>query len=157
MPNFDAMSETSRAWWAGIVSLLIHCDTAERLKPHLRATFDGPPKAIRSSFISFIELPFKHFSTLDKFTKCNFYLQQFWIGENFFSWSFIVGLGSKSKSNRHMSRLQAFLKSFVNGRYDWTLYFNWAVLEKKQLYKSYALFKRLRFDLKWGRKLIYRE
>lgn len=155
--NLDARSETARACWDGIVSRLTHCDTAERLKPHLRATFDGPPKAIRSSFISFIDLPCKCLSILYKFTKCNKFLQPFWIGESFFSWSFLVVQSSKSRAKRQKARLQAFLRSFVNGRWDWTLYFNWAVLEKNNLYKSHALIRWLHLEQKWERQLIYGE
>ena len=155
--NLDARSETARACWAGIVSRLTHCDTAERLKPHLRATFDGPPKAIRSSFISLIDLPCNCCLDHSKFTKCNFYLQQFWAEEGFFSWAFVVGLGKQSRANRQKARLQAFLRSFVNGRWDWTLYFNWAVLEKNNLYKSHALIRWLHLEQKWERQLIYGE
>lgn len=149
MSNFVASFETIKAWLAGITPLLIHCDTAERLKPHSRATFDGPSKAIRSSFISLIDPPCKCHTNHLKFTKCNFYLQGFWVEETFFSWAFIVGLGKRSKANRHMARLQAFSRSFVNGRYDWTLYFNWAVLEKNNLYKARALITWLRLKQKW--------
>lgn len=148
MPNVDAMSETSRACWAGIVSLLIHCDTAERLKPHLRATFDGPPKAIRSSFISFIEPPFKYFSTHDKFTKCNKSLQRYWVIKSHYSWGYM--LSNCGKAHKKTERAKAFLRSFVNGRWDWTLY-HMAVLEKNNLYKCLKSFliKWLRIEQKW--------
>lgn len=157
--KLDARSETARACWAGIVSRLTHCDTAERLKPHLRATLDGPPKAIRSSFISLIDLPCNYCLDQSKFTKCNFYLQPFWIGESFFSWSFLVGLSSKSRAKRQMARLQAFVRSFVNGRFVWTLYFTSAVLEKNNIYSSLSFLsiKWLRLEQKWERKLIYGE
>lgn len=157
MSNFVASFETVKECWAGIMPRLIHCDTAERLKPHSQATLEGPPKAIRSSFISLIDLPCNCCLDHGKFTKCNFYLQQLWAEERIFSWAFVVGLGKKSRANRQMARLQAFLRSFVNGRYDWTLYFNWAVLEKNNLYNSHALIKWLRLEQKWERKFIYGE
>lgn len=159
MSNCEARLETISACWVGIASLLTHCDTAERLKPHLRATFDGPPKAIRSSFISFIDPPCQCFSIHYKFTKCNNFLQPLWIEESFFSWSFMVGLSSKSRANRTMEKLQAFLRSFVNGRWDWTLYFTSAVLEKNNLYNCLKSFlvKWLRLEQKWERQLIYGE
>jgi hypothetical protein len=155
MLNLNARLETIKACWVGIASLLIHCDTAERLKPHSLATFDGPPKATRSSFISPIDPPCEFSFNINKFTKCNYYLQQFWSGESFFSWSFIISVGKKSRANRQMMKFQAFLKSFANGRYDWTLYFNWAVLKKNNLYKSHAFFKWLRLEQKWERKSYF--
>jgi hypothetical protein len=157
MSNFVASFETIKACWAGIIPRLIHCDTAERLKPHSQATLEGPPKAIRSSFISLIDPPCKCFRDHGKFTKCNFYAQGFWIGESFFSWAFIVGLGKHSRANRHMVRLQAFFRSFVNGRYKWTLYFDCSILEKNHLYRYTSYIEWIRLKQKWERKFIYGE
>lgn len=159
MSNFVASFETVKACWAGIMPRLIHCDTAERLKPHSQATLEGPPKAIRSSFISLIDLPCNCCLDRIKFTKCNFYLQQLWAEEGFFSWAFVVGLGKQSRANRKMVRVQAFVRSFVNGRFVWILYFTSAVLEKNNIYSylSFLSIKWLRLEQKWERKLIYGE
>ena len=157
MSNCEAILETRSACCAGMASRLTHWDTAERLNPHLRATFDGPPKAFISSFISFINQPCRCCINHSNFTKCNFYLQEFWREESFFSWSFIVSLGKKSKANRHMARLQAFLRSFVNGRYKWTLYFDCSILEKNQLYRYNLYIEWLRLKQKWERKSYFWE
>jgi len=61
------------------------------------------------------------------------------------------------KAHIKTERAKAFLRSFVNGRWDWTLYFNWAVLEKNNLYESQTLIKVLRSEQKWERQLIYGE
>jgi len=163
MLNLNARLETIKACWVGIASLLIHCDTAERLKPHSRATFDGPPKATRSSFIWLIDPPCEFSFNIIKFTKCNIYLQRFlsaqsffrfWSGQSFFSWSFIVSVGKRSRVNRQMMKFQAFLRSFVNGSWDWTLYFNWSVLEKNNLYSLSIFTKWLRLERRWKQNLI---
>lgn len=155
MSNCEARLETISACWVGIASLLTHCDTAERLKPHLRATFDGPPKAIRSSFISFIDPPCQCFSIHYKFTKCNKSLQRYRVIKSHYHWGYMRS--NRGKAHRKTERAKAFLRSFVNGRWDWTLYFNWAVLEKNNLYKSQTLIKMLRSEQKWERQLIYGE
>lgn len=157
MSNCEARLETISACWEGMASLLIHCDTAERLKPHLRATFDGPPKAIRSSFISFIDPLCQCFSFHNKFTKCNKNLQRCRAIKSHYAWGYM--LSNFGKAHRNTARAKAFIKSFVNGRWDWTFYFNWAVLEKNNLYNCLKSFlvKWLRLEQKWERKLIYGE
>lgn len=57
-------------------------------------------------------------------------LLRFWVGETYFSWTFITGSASVSRAHRVSSRMQAFIKSFFNGRYKWTVYFNEAILER---------------------------
>lgn len=157
MSNCEARLETISACWVGIVSLLTHCDTAERLKPHLRATFDGPPKAIRSSFISFIDPPCQCFSIHYKFTKCNKSLQRYRVIKSHYPWGYMRS--NSGKAHRKKERAKAFLRSFVNGRWDWTLYFTSAVLEKNNLYNCLKSFlvKWLRLEQKWERQLIYGE
>lgn len=157
MSNCEARLETISACWVGIASLLTHWDTAERLKPHLRATFDGPPKAIRSSFISFIDPPCKCFLAYDNFTKCNNKTQA--ITEiSSYSWSYLMR-STNSRWRRAYSKFMSFLRNFENSSYPWTLYFTSAVLEKNNLYNCLKSFlvKWLRLEQKWERQLIYGE
>ena len=64
------------------------------------------------------------------------FLQSFWVGETYFSWTFIVNGGKASnRAQRTHSRMQAFIRSFFNGRYEWTVYFNEAVLERSHIFQ----------------------
>ena len=64
----------------------------------------------------------KHFATL-----------QFWVGETYFSWAFMCSSGSGSRAARYMNKTQAFIATFINGKYVWTTYFNDAVLQRNKI------------------------
>ena len=57
-------------------------------------------------------------------------LRRFWVGETYFSWTFVCSNGNGSRAARNMSKIQAFIASFVNGQFAWTIYFNDAVLNR---------------------------
>ena len=55
---------------------------------------------------------------------------RFWVGETYYSWTFIYSNGSASRAARNMSKIQAFIATFSNGKYEWLAYFNDAVLNR---------------------------
>jgi len=55
---------------------------------------------------------------------------RFWMGETYFTWAFVCSNGSSSRAARYMSKIQAFIATFSNGRFDWLTYFNDAVLKR---------------------------
>lgn len=55
---------------------------------------------------------------------------RFWVGETHFSWVFMCSNLSASSAARIMSKVKAFLASFVNGQFAWTIYFNDSVLNR---------------------------
>lgn len=55
---------------------------------------------------------------------------RFWVGETYFSWTFMCSNGSSSRAARYMSKIQAFIVTFSNGKYEWLAYFNDAVLNR---------------------------
>lgn len=57
---------------------------------------------------------------------------RFWVCETYFTWSFMTAKSNASKAARYMSKLQAFISRFANGVYEWTIYFNDAILKKNQ-------------------------
>ena len=60
----------------------------------------------------------------------NFTDHRFWVGETYFSWTFMCSSGSSSRAARNMSKVQAFIATFANGKYEWLAYFNDAVLKR---------------------------
>lgn len=82
---------------------------------------------------------------------------RFWVGETHFSWEFMCSNGSGSRAARYMSKVQAFLATFSNGKYEWLTYFNDAVLNRcKTGMKAPAAASILIDPLKYGtpRKVI---
>lgn len=57
---------------------------------------------------------------------------RFWVSETYFTWSFMTTKSNASKAARYMSELQAFISTFANGEYEWTVYFNDAILTRRQ-------------------------
>ena len=57
-------------------------------------------------------------------------LRRWWVGETYFSWTFMCSNGSLSRAARDMIKVKAFIASFVNGQFAWTIYFNDAVLNR---------------------------
>jgi hypothetical protein len=55
---------------------------------------------------------------------------RFWVGESYFSWTFMCSSGSASRAARNMSKIQAFIATFSNGSYEWLTYFNDAVMNR---------------------------
>jgi len=55
---------------------------------------------------------------------------RFWVGETYFSWTFMRSNGSASRAARDMNKVQAFIATFSNGKYEWLAYFNDAVLNR---------------------------
>lgn len=66
------------------------------------------------------------------FIIAHFASPRFWVGETYFTWSFMTAENNTSKAARYMSKLQAFISTFANGEYEWTVYFNDAILTKCQ-------------------------
>ena len=63
-------------------------------------------------------------------TMTHFTDHRFWVGETYFSWAFMCSNGSASRAARNMSKIQAFIATFSNGKYEWLAYFNDAVLNR---------------------------
>ena len=55
---------------------------------------------------------------------------RFWVNVTYFSWTFMRSNGSNSKAARYRSKIQSFIATFSNGKYDWLAYFNDAVLNR---------------------------
>lgn len=82
---------------------------------------------------------------------------RFWVGESYFSWTFMCSSGSASRAARYMNRVQSFMETFSNGKYDWLTYFNDAVLNRCMTgMKAPAAASFLLYPLKYGtpRKVI---
>lgn len=56
--------------------------------------------------------------------------RRFWVGETYFTWAFMCSSGKSSRAARYMSKIESFLATFSNGRYEWLAYFNDAVLNR---------------------------
>lgn len=56
--------------------------------------------------------------------------RRFWVGETCFTWAFVCANGIGSRAARYMSKVEAFIATFTNGKYEWLTYFNDAVLNR---------------------------
>lgn len=57
-------------------------------------------------------------------------VHRFWVVETYFTWAFMCSGGQSSRAARYMSKVQAFLATFCNGRYEWLVHFNDAFLNR---------------------------
>lgn len=71
--------------------------------------------------------------TMNTFIKKHFATLKFWADETFFSWAFMCANGSASRAARYMNKVQAFIATFSNGKYEWLIYFNDAILQRNKI------------------------